>query len=99
MLLLKHIYQRNTLTFDAYDVHVSLMGEQDILTSPMICNAKLHAIINNEGIDSLILCYLLPPSLYPTVCVSEVSKDKSSHATSSCTSLIKHNSIQETLCE
>ena len=32
----------------------------------------------------------MPPSLYPTVCVSEVSKDQSSHATNLCTSLIKH---------
>ena len=36
--LLKHRYQHNTLTFDAHGVHILLMGEQDVLASPMICN-------------------------------------------------------------
>ena len=55
----------------------------------MICIAELHAIINNNEINSLSLCYLFPPSLDSAVCVSEVSQVSSSIATSSCTSLIK----------
>ena len=74
---------------------VLLMGEQDALASPMICNVELHAIINNKEITSLSLCHLMPPSLYPTVCVSEVSKDKGFYATSSCTSLIKHTPTKQ----
>ena len=54
---LKHSYQHNTLTFGAHCAHVLLMGELDVLSSPMICNAKLHAIINNNEINSLSLCY------------------------------------------
>ena len=67
------------------------MGEQDVLASLMICNAKLHAIINNNEINNLSLCYLMPPSLDSIVCGSEVSKVKTFYATSSCTSLLKSN--------
>ena len=58
--------------------------------SLLLCNAEIHAIIKNKEIKNLSLCYLMPPSLHPIVCVSEVSKDKGFYATSSCTSLIKH---------
>ena len=39
---LKCSHQHNTLTFDAHGALILLMGEQDILASPMICNANLH---------------------------------------------------------
>ena len=60
---LKHSYKHNTLTFDAHDAHVLLMGEQDVPASPLIFNAKFHGVINNNDINNLSLCYLLPPSL------------------------------------
>ena len=64
----KRSYQHNTLTFDAHGTHIFLMGEQDVLASPMICNANFHAVINNNEMNSLSLCYLMPPSLDPIVC-------------------------------
>ena len=93
--LLECSYQHNTLTFDAHGAHVLLMREQDVLSSPMICNAELHAIINNEKINSLVSCCLIPPSLYFTVCVSEVSKVRSFYAISSCKSLLKNIPIKQ----
>ena len=81
----------NTLTFDAHGAHIFLMGEQDALTSPLNCDGELHAIINNNEINILSLCYLMPSSLDSIVCVSEVSKVKTFYATSSCTSLSKSN--------
>ena len=81
-LSLKHSYQHNTLTFDAHGAHVLLMGEQDVLASPLIFNAKLHGVINNNAINSLSLCYLLSPSLDSNVCVSEVSQVNNLNATS-----------------
>ena len=81
----KHSYQYNTLTFDAHGAHVLLIGEKDGLASPMICNAKLHLIINKEETNILVLCYLMPPSLYTTVCVSDVSNYQSDNVSSSST--------------
>ena len=92
---LTHSYQHNTLTFDAHGAHVLLMGEQDALVYPMICNADLHAIIDNNEINSFSLFYLMPPSLEPIVFESEVSKAKGFYATSSCTSFIKHTPIKQ----
>ena len=87
--LLKCSYQHNIPTFDSHGAHVLLMGEQDVLTSPMICNAELHAIININEINSLNLCYLMPLFLDSTVYVSEVSNVQSFYAASSCTSIVK----------
>ena len=83
---LKCSFQHNTLSFDAHGVHVLLVGGQDVLTSPMICYARLHSIINKEEINSLVLCYLMPPSLFTNVCVRSVFNYQSEYDASSCTS-------------
>ena len=93
--LLKHSSQHNTLTFDAHGAHILLMGDQDVLVSPIICNEKIHAIINNNEINHLSLCYLMPPSFDPTVWVSDVSKAKSFYAIISCTGLTKNTPTRQ----
>ena len=85
-LSLKCSYQHNTLTFDAHGANILMMGHEDVLFSPMIYNAELHSIINKEKINNLVLCYLMHPSLYLTLCVSQVLKYQNDNDTSSRTS-------------
>ena len=60
---LSRSYQHNTLTFEDNGVHVLMMGEQDVPSSPLICNAELISLSNNNAIDSCYLCYFLEPCL------------------------------------
>ena len=66
---LKHNYLHNTLNFDAHGAHILLTGEQDVLNSPLIYNAELHGIINNNEINNLSLFYFMYPCLRSIVCV------------------------------
>ena len=67
------IYQHNTLPLNNHGIHVFLMGEQDVLASPLIFNAKIASQINNNEISSLILSYLLPLSLSTNEYANDVS--------------------------
>ena len=45
---------------------VLMMGEQDVPSSPLICNAKLMSLSKDNAIESYYLCYFLSPCLLTT---------------------------------
>ena len=72
---LKCNYKHNTLTFDAHGAHILLMGEQDV---------EIASLGNNDEINNLVFCYLVPPSLSTDVCLNDMSRDTSKNEASSC---------------
>ena len=67
---LRRNYQHNTLTFEDNGVHVLLMGEQDVPSSPLICNAELMSLSKDNAIESFYLCYFLSPCLSTNECMN-----------------------------
>ena len=55
-------YQHNTLAFEDNGVHVLIMGESEVPTTPLICNAKLSYLIQRNEIEDLHFCYFMYPS-------------------------------------
>ena len=61
---LKRSYLSNTLAFTDNGVHVLLMGEKDIPSSPLVCSAEIDVLANNNEIKQ---AFLFTPCLYFTM--------------------------------
>ena len=56
---LKRSYLSNTLAFKENGVHVLLMGEKDIPSSPLVCSAEIDVLANNNEIKQAFFVYSL----------------------------------------
>ena len=56
---LKRSYVSNTIAFEDNGVHVLLMGERDIPSSPLVCSAKIDVLANNNEIKQAFFVYSL----------------------------------------
>ena len=56
---LKRSSVSNTIVFEDNAVHVLLMGEKDIPSSPLVCSAKIDVLANNNEIKQAFFCLLL----------------------------------------
>ena len=50
---LKRSYVSNTIAFEDNGVHVLLMGEKDIPSSPLVTSTELNVIANNDEIKQV----------------------------------------------
>ena len=70
---LQRRYQHNTLAFNDNGVHVLLMGEQDVLASPLTCSVNLTYQINNNEMSHIvwITCslHIFPPVSVQMICL------------------------------
>ena len=82
-------YQHNTLAFEDNGVHVLLLGEKEVLQSPLICNAEVTFLSKNNAIESLYLCYFSSPCLLTNELMNgiEVSDNIASSSTGEAHSL------------
>ena len=56
---LKRNYMSNTITFEHNGVHVLLLGEKEIPSSPLVCAAELDVMANNNEINKVFFVYSL----------------------------------------
>ena len=56
---LKRSYVSNTIAFEDNGVHVLLMREKDIPSSPLVCSAKIDVLANNNEIKQAFFVYSL----------------------------------------
>ena len=60
---LSRSYQHNTLAFKDNGVHVLLIGERDVPSSPLICTAEVQNLAKRNEIEEAYFCYVLSPFL------------------------------------
>ena len=56
---LKRSYVSSTIAFEDNGVHVLLMGEKDIPSSPLVCSAEVNVMANNNEIKQAFFVYSL----------------------------------------
>ena len=62
-------YAHNTISFrDSVGAHILLIGEQEVLASPLVCSAELQSLLLNNETEEFFLCYSLPTSSHVSQC-------------------------------
>ena len=57
--MFKRSYVSNTIAFEDNGVHVLLMGEKDIPSSPLVCSAEIDVLANNNELKQAFFVYSL----------------------------------------